>query len=131
MLKPGLSQEITFTVTPEFTAEAVGSGTLPVLATPILIAKLEQAAWMAVSNDLPQDNSTVGTHMNVRHLSPTPIGMTVICKADLTQVDERKLVFHVSAQDQVGPVGEGIHERVIIQSSRFLAKAQSKKGSES
>lgn len=130
MLKPGLSQEITFTVTPELTAEAVGSGALPVLATPVLIAKLEQAAWTSVSHDLPQDSSTVGTHMDVRHLSPTPIGMTVTCKAELTQVDERKLLFHVSAQDQTGPIGEGFHERVIIQSSRFLAKAQSKKARE-
>lgn len=127
MLKPGLTQEMTFTVTPDLTAEVVGSGTLPVLATPILIARLEQAAWMAVSHDLPQDSSTVGTHMDIQHLSPTPIGMDVTCRAELTRVDGRKLVFQVSARDAAGPIGEGLHERVIIQSSRFLAKAQSKK----
>jgi len=126
MLKTGLSQEIPFSVTPELTAKAVGSGTLEVLATPILIARMEQAAWTAAAPSLEAGSSTVGTLMNVKHLSPTPLGMHVTCRAELTEVDGRRLVFRVTAWDAAGPVGEGIHERAVIQNDRFLEKAAKK-----
>lgn len=126
MLQPGLSQELTFSVTPELTAKAVGSGTLEVLATPILIARMEQAAWTAVSPALEAGSGTVGTLMNVKHLSPTPVGMSVTCRAELTEVEGRRLVFRVTAWDAAGPVGEGVHERAVIQNDRFLDKAAKK-----
>lgn len=126
MLQAGLSHEITFSVTPELSAKAVGSGTLEVLATPIMIARMEQAAWMAVAPALEAGSGTVGTLMNVKHLSPTPLGMSVTCRAELVAVDNRRLVFQVTARDAQGTVGEGTHERAIIQNERFLAKAQKK-----
>ena len=126
MLTPGLALELTFPVTEELTAKSVGSGTLDVLATPIMIARMEQAAWTVVAPSLSQEEGTVGTWMNVKHLSPTPVGVDVTCRAELTEVDGRRLVFQVTAQDPHGLVGEGVHERVIIQNERFLAKAQKK-----
>ena len=126
MLQPGITQEITFSVSNELTAKTVGSGTLDVLATPVLIARMEQAAWMAVAPHLSPEESTVGTRMDAKHLSPTPVGMDVTCRAELTQVEGRRLVFRVTAWDAQGPIGEGTHERAIIQAPRFLEKAQKK-----
>ena len=126
MLQPGITQELTFSVTQSLTAQAVGSGTLPVLATPVMIARMEQAAWQAVAPHLSPEESTVGIHMDVEHLSPTPAGMEVTCRAELLQVEGRRLTFQVTAWDAKGPVGEGTHVRAVIQSSRFLDKAQKK-----
>lgn len=126
MLQPGISAEVTFPVTNHFTARSVGSGALEVLATPIMIAKMEQAAWTAVAPHLEEDTGTVGTLMNVQHVSATPVGMEVTCKAELTAVEGRKLVYRVTAWDAKGPIGEGVHERAIIQNDRFLSKARKK-----
>lgn len=126
MLEPGISLELTFPVTNELTAKTVGSGTLDVLATPAMIARMEQAAWTSVAPHLSPEEGTVGTLMSVKHLSPTPVGMEVTCRAELTQVDGRRLVFRVTAQDAQGLVGEGTHERAIIQNERFVSKAQKK-----
>ena len=126
MLQPGLSLEITFSVTPDLTAKAVGSGTLEVLATPVMIARMEQAAWTAVAPHLADGEGTVGTLMNVQHLSPTPVGMDVTCRAELVLVEGRRLVFQVSARDARGPVGQGSHERAVIQNDRFVDKARKK-----
>lgn len=126
MLQPGLSLDLTFSVTPDLTAKTVGSGTLDVLATPIMIARMEQAAWTAVAPHLADGEGTVGTLMNVQHLSPTPVGMDVTCRAELVQVEGRRLVFQVSAWDARGPVGQGSHERAVIQNERFVEKAQKK-----
>ena len=127
MLTPGTALELTFPVTETLTAKTVGSGTLDVLATPVMIARMEQAAWTAVAPSLSPEEGTVGTWMNVKHLSATPIGVEVTCRAELTEVDGRRLVFRVTAQDSQGLVGEGIHERVIVQNDRFLTKAQKKR----
>ena len=126
MLQPGITQEITFSVSNELTAKTVGSGTLDVLATPVMIARMEQVAWMAVAPHLSPEESTVGTRMDAKHVSPTPVGMDVTCRAELTQVEGRRLVFRVTAWDAQGPIGEGTHERAIIQAPRFLEKAQKK-----
>lgn len=126
MLAPGLSKEITFTVTPELTAKTVGSGTLEVLATPVMIAKMEEAAWKAVADHLEEGSGSVGTLMNTQHLSATPVGLEVTCKAELTEVTGRKLVYKVTAWDAKGPIGEGVHERAVIQNERFVNKAYSK-----
>ena len=115
-----------FTVAPEQLATAVGSGSVEVLATPIMIARMEQAAWTAVAPHLAEGEGTVGTLMNVQHLSPTPMGMEVTCRAELVRAEGRRLVFQVSAWDARGPVGQGSHERAVIQNQRFVEKAQSK-----
>ena len=119
MLTPGTALELTFPVTETLTAKTVGSGTLDVLATPVMIARMEQAAWTAVAPSLSPEEG--------KHLSATPIGVEVTCRAELTEVDGRRLVFRVTAQDSQGLVGEGIHERVIVQNDRFLTKAQKKR----
>lgn len=127
MLQPGITAQVTFSVTEDLTAKTVGSGALEVLATPVMIAKMEQAAWTAVAPHLEEGAGTVGTLMNAQHLSATPVGMEVTCQAELTEVDGRKLIYKVTVWDAKGPIGEGIHHRAIIQNERFLAKAQAKK----
>ena len=120
MLALGLTHEITFPVTESLTAKTVGSGTLDVLATPVMIAKMEEAAWKAVAEHLEEGSGSVGILMNAQHLSATPVGLEVTCKAELTAVEGRKLVYKVTAWDEKGPIGEGIHERAIIQNERFV-----------
>lgn len=126
MIKTGISGTVSQLVDESNCAKTIGSGTLEVLATPIMIALMEQAAWTCVATALDPGMGTVGTLMNVKHLSPTPLGMTVTCSATLTEIDGRRLVFQVKATDQSGLVGEGIHERAIIDEARFLAKANQK-----
>ena len=112
------------------TAAAVGSGLLPVFATPQMIALMENAAVNAVQSQLEEGQGTVGTRLDVSHDAATPIGMKVWAEAELTAVDGRKLTFSVAAYDEGGPIGKGVHERFVIQNDRFLAKAQSKKGAD-
>ena len=126
MLKPGICNEVVFSVGPDQTAAAVGSGTLEVLASPVLFAFLEKAAWTAASPFLEEGSSTVGTLLNVQHISPTPVGLEVTCRAELISVQERSLRFQLTASDPSGPIASGIHERVIIQNDRFLSKANRK-----
>lgn len=126
MLQLGTQYEMTFSVDPSLTAKAVGSGILDVLATPVMIARMEEAAWRAVSPQLDAGSSTVGTSMEVAHLSPTPVGLPVTCRAELTAMNGRSLTFHVTARDAHGLVGQGTHVRVIIQNEKFLAKAMQK-----
>ena len=108
------------------TAAAVGSGLLPVFATPQMIALMEGAAVNAVQACLEEDQGTVGTHLDVSHDAATPIGMKVWAEAELSAVDGRKLTFAVAAYDEAGPIGRGTHERFIITPSKFMAKAKGK-----
>jgi len=110
------------------TAAAVGSGLLPVFATPQMIALMENAAVDATQASLEEGQGTVGTRLELEHSAPTPVGMTVTCESELTAVEGRKLVFKVSLHDEKGPVGGGVHERFIINNAKFAAKAESKKG---
>ena len=126
MIEIGTSYELTFEVTDDLTALTVGSGTLPVLATPVLAAKLEECAWRAAAPFLEEGSSTVGTRLELNHTSPTPVGMTVTCRAEVTAAEGRKLAFRLSAGDAAGPVGEGTHQRAVIQEERFLSKAKNK-----
>lgn len=110
------------------TAAAVGSGLLPVFATPQMIALMENAAVRTLSQaSLEEGQGTVGTRLDVSHDSATPVGMQVWAEAEVTAVDGRKLTFAVTAYDEAGPIGKGTHERFIIQNDKFLAKAQGKK----
>ena len=113
------------------TAKAMGSGELPVFATPAMIALIEETCWRSVADDLDAGQGTVGTALDVKHVSATPVGLKVWCESKLTQMDGRKLVFSVKVYDEAGPIGEGTHERFIIDNDRFMKKAGQKPGSSS
>ena len=115
-------------VTEENTAAAVGSGLLPVFATPKMIALMENAAVNAVQAGLNEGEGTVGTHLDVSHDAATPVGMKVWAEAEITGVSENgKMVdFAVKARDEAGPIGSGTHTRAIIKNEKFLAKCNGK-----
>ena len=115
-------------VTEQNTAAAVGSGLVPVFATPYMIALMENAAVNAVQAHLEEGQGTVGTKLDVTHDAATPVGMKVWAEAELTAVEGKKLTFTVKAFDETGAIGGGTHERFIITVDRFLAKAEAKKG---
>ena len=117
-------------VTEANTAAAVGSGLVPVFATPYMIALMENAAVNAVQAGLEAGQGTVGTRLEVTHDAATPVGMKVWAEAELTNLEGKKLTFTVRAFDEAGPIGGGTHERFIITVDRFLAKAEAKKGGE-
>ena len=117
-------------VNEENTAAAVGSGLLPVFATPAMVALMENAAVNAVQASLAEGEGTVGTRLEVSHDAATPVGMKVWAEAELTAVEGRKLTFAVAAFDEAGPIGRGVHQRFVIQNEKFLAKAQAKKGAD-
>ena len=124
----GIKGEKTLIVTEEMTAEKVGSGLLPVYATPMMIAEMENVASMSVAPFLNEGEGTVGTKMNVNHVSASPVGIEVRVETELTEVDRRRLVFSVKAYDAAGLIGEGVHERFIIQNEKFMAKTSAKLG---
>ncbi len=118
-LKVGLTKDILVTVTEAITASHLGSGTLAVLATPSMIALMEGTSHQAVAPFLAPGQSTVGVLVNVRHLAATPLGMQVRIKSELVAVEGRKLTFAVEAYDTMEKIGEGTHERFIIDLARF------------
>jgi len=117
-------------VTEENTAIRVGSGSVRVFATPMMIALIEKTASKSIESSLEEGQSSVGTLVNVSHVSATPVGMKVWCETELVEIDRRRLVFKVSAFDECGLIGEGMHERFIISVDKFQAKTDSKKASE-
>jgi predicted thioesterase len=125
-LHAGLTAEVSETVSERNTARALGSGGLDVYATPSMAALMEKAALSAVAPFLPEASSTVGTKLNISHVAASPTGIEVFAQAELTQVDGRRLVFKVCARDTTGPIGEGTHERVIIDNAKFIAKTAAK-----
>ena len=105
-------------------AKVMGSGTMDVFATPAMIALMEKTAWMSVAAELEEGQGTVGTKLEITHDAPTPLGMTVTCESELTEIDGRRLVFAVTAKDETGTViGKGRHERFIVWEEKFQAKA--------
>lgn len=108
------------------TAEALGSGSLAVFATPAMIALMEKTARLSVAPFLEDVQSTVGTLVNVKHLSASPVGMKITCRTELKEIDRRRLVFHVECSDEAGIIGEGEHERFIIDEAKFMAKTEAK-----
>ncbi|MBR3348548.1 MAG: thioesterase family protein [Solobacterium sp.] len=113
-------------VTDTITAKEIGSGELPVLATPYLIALAEETAWRSVAEYLEEGQGTVGTRIEISHVSATPVGMKIWCESTLTEVDRRRLVFSIKVFDECGLIGEGTHERFIIDNGRFMEKAMNK-----
>lgn len=109
-------------VTKELTAARYGSGLVEVYATPAMIALMEKTCQESVQDQLETGQLTVGTLVNVRHLKATPVGMMVECESELLDIEGRKLVFRVSARDEKGIIGEGMHERYIVIEKDFMKK---------
>ncbi len=126
MIEIGMEYTTEIKVGASDTARAVGSGELEVLATPKMCALMEESAYKCVASELETGASTVGTLLNISHLSATPVGMTVKAVAKVTGVDGRKITFDLKAYDEAGLIGEGTHERFIVYSEKFVAKANSK-----
>lgn len=125
-MEKGITLTLRTIVTPNKSASYMGSGTLDVLATPAMIALIEETAWRSVAPHLEPDQATVGTSLNINHLAPTPIGMEIWCETVLTAIDGRKLTFEVHVFDALGTIGSGTHERFIINAIKFQAKANAK-----
>jgi len=125
-LQAGLKGMVEITVGEEHTAPHVGSGRVRVLATPIMINLMEAAALQAVEGFLPAGHQTVGIHLDVTHVAATPVGMRVKAHAELTRVDQRTLYFRVHAEDQKERIGEGVHERIVINLAKFDLRMQDK-----
>lgn len=113
-------------VTENNTAAAAGSGGLQVFGTPYMVALMEKAAWASIAPYLAEGESTVGTKVNISHLSATPVGMKVWAESEITLVDGKRIELKVAAYDEKGLIGEGTHERFIITDERFLAKTARK-----
>jgi fluoroacetyl-CoA thioesterase len=125
-LAPGLIGEAEAVVTEADTADRWGSGLVPVFGTPALVGLMEGAAVHALADRFPPGRTSVGGRIDVRHLAPTPVGMRVHARAELLEVEGRRLVFRVEAWDEVEQIGEATHERFVIDEERFVAKARTK-----
>ena len=125
-LRPGLEGHAETMVEAADTALEVGSGDLRVYATPCLAAMMEGAACACLEGLLPEDQTSVGISLNLRHTAATPVGMAVRAKAVLTAVEGKKLTFEITASDEAGEIGTAIHERVIVNTERFLQKTYDK-----
>lgn len=123
-MEKGLSFTTTMRVSPEVTAEYIGSGDLAVLATPAMCALMENAAMMAVTSHLEEGQTTVGTALNIEHSRATKVGEIITATAVLTEVNGRELQFNIAARDEVGVIGEGTHTRFIVNREKFMAKLQ-------
>lgn len=122
----GLKGKQRLIVDESLTAKSIGSGEADVLATPAMIALMEKTAYLSVKPLLAPEQTTVGTLIQVKHLSATPLGMEVECESELISEDGKRLTFAVKAFDRKGCIGEGTHERVIVHTERFEAKANEK-----
>jgi len=124
MIEIGMVNEKTVQVTRENTAEAMGSGTLPVFATPAMILLIEQTASECVAAHLNDGESSVGTLLNVKHVAPSIIGSEVRCRVELKEIDRFRLIFNVNVRDQIDEIGVGTHERFIVKAEKFMMKAK-------
>ena len=122
----GMKGEAFTDVEREDTAMEVGSGSLLVYATPCMVALMEGAACEAIAEALSESQTTVGTALNIEHISATPVGMEVRAEAVVTEVNGKVITFEVNAYDEAGLIGKGTHKRVVINSQKFLDKAYSK-----
>ncbi|MBQ9169051.1 MAG: thioesterase family protein [Oscillospiraceae bacterium] len=122
----GMKGEASTLVEREDTAAEVGSGSLLVYATPCMIALMEGAACEAIAEALGEDQTTVGTELNIQHLSATPVGLEVRAEAEVTAVEGKVITFEIHAYDEAGEIGKGLHKRALINSQKFLEKAYNK-----
>lgn len=121
-LQSGIKNEKSIVVTEELTASKVGSGLLPVYATPSMIALMENTCADCVQPYMREGDGTVGTSVDIKHVSATPVGKTVRCECTLTEINGKKLVFEVNAYDDKGLIGTGTHKRAIINNEAFMAR---------
>jgi predicted thioesterase len=128
-LTSGLSAEMKMTVDEADTASKWGSGLVPVYSTPAMVGLMEAAAVKALDGQLEPGQTSVGGRIDVRHLAATPVGMSVHARAELTAFNGRKLSFRVEAWDEVEKIGEGLHERFVIDTDKFVARAMAKQKS--
>ena len=128
LIHPGLSGGATLVVAEEHTAPRVGSGRVHVLATPVMINLFEAAALEAVEHLLPTGHQSLGTVLNVRHIAATPVGMRVSARAEVIGVEGRTIRFRVEARDEKELIGDGLHERVVVNVAKFDQRVQRKLG---
>ena len=122
----GKEYRIEKVVSEQDTAKSVGSGELEVLATPKMCALMEECAYKAIKPELEEGATTVGTMLNIKHVSATPVGMKVKIVATIKEIDGRKISYDLKAYDEAGLIGEGTHERFVVYAEKFVAKTNSK-----
>ena len=125
-LKPGLRGVSELVVGEEHTAPRVGSGRVHVLATPVMINVIEAAALAAIEHLLPTGYQSLGTRLDVRHFAATPVGMRVRAEVEVVGVNKRTVTFSVSVSDEKEPIGDGTHERMVVNVARFDVRVQDK-----
>jgi len=125
-LQLGMNREETFLVEETHSARHIGSGASRVLATPWMIAFMERNAHRLLAEKLPEAYSSVGVLVNVRHLAPTPVGSKLRVSAEVVEIDGLKVIFKVQAWDEQELVGDGMHERFVVDASRFLQRVEKK-----
>lgn len=126
MLETGIKGQQSEIVTNDKTAAEMGSGTLPVYATPAMIALMEKTAMLSVAAELSEDEATVGTKLEISHLAASGLGAEIKCESTLTEIDRKRLVFQVEAYAGETLIGKGLHERFIINTEKFMSKVNSK-----
>ena len=122
----GMTGSVSTVAEREDTALEVGSGTLLVYATPCMVAIMEGAACDAIASALPEGKTSVGTELNIKHISATPVGLEVRAEAEVVEVEGNTVTFRIEAYDEAGKIGEGTHKRVIVSVQKFLDKVYSK-----
>ena len=125
-LRVGMAGSASLLVAEVHTAPHVGSGKVRVLATPVMVNLMEAAALDAAERYLPAGHQSLGTHLDVRHIAATPVGMRVTARAELIRIDGRHLTFQIAAHDERELIGDGTHARVIVNVARFDQRAQAK-----
>lgn len=126
VIRPGLTKQTRIYISEEHSASHVGSGSLRVLATPIMIAFMEKTARELLDENLPQGYSSVGIHIDLRHLAPTPVGADIQVYCEILEIDGKRINFSVKAWDRIETIGEGLHQRMVIEIDRFLRRVESK-----
>jgi predicted thioesterase len=127
-LRPGLVGEATTTVRVGNTANEVVTGAVPMFSTPSMVGLMEHASWNAIADYLSDGETSVGTVVDIKHLAASPIGLDVTARAEVVEVDGRRVRFRVEAHDPSEMIGEGWHERFIVDVERFLGRANQKSG---
>jgi predicted thioesterase len=125
-IQPGLTGAADLVVGLEHTAPRIGSGRIAVLATPVMINLIEAAALAAVEHLLPEGHQSLGIHLDVRHFAATPVGLRIAAAAKVVAVEGRTITFRVEARDEREPIGDGLHQRVVVNVARFDDRVQRK-----
>ncbi len=128
-IRPGLVGTADLVVTAEHTAAQVGSGRIAVLATPVMINVIEAAALAAAEPLLPAGHQSLGIHLDIRHFAATPVGLRVTAMAEVVAVDGRTISFKISVRDEFEPIGDGTHQRVVVNVDRYAERIRRKSGS--